>query len=169
MELHQPAKKLHPLHPEGYASLTGAYWPSVFEGEDAAWTGVPVETRAPLLDQRLLRFLLRVPPVPWCMDKELLRDAMTGLLPEEVRLRHKTPLRADPLLVHAGKNGWKAVLSDNACESMQMFVNCGVHRETSSPSPGLALWVDLRPVALNHWLKGVENSKRIQYSRNGGN
>ncbi len=69
-ELQQPAKAVHPLHPEGYASLTGAFWPSVFESEDAGWTGVPVEVRAPLLDQRLLRFLLRVPPVPWCMNKE---------------------------------------------------------------------------------------------------
>src|SRR5208282_4713366 len=45
-ELQQPVKVVHPLHPQGYAALTGAFLSSVFEVEDAGWTGVPVETRA---------------------------------------------------------------------------------------------------------------------------
>jgi asparagine synthase (glutamine-hydrolysing) len=167
-ELQQPAKAVHPLHPEGYAALTGAFWPSVFESEDAGWTGVPVEARAPLLDQRLLRFLLRVPPVPWCMNKELLRTAMHGLLPEEVRVRKKTPLQGDPLLLHAKKNGWTAVLSDRACERLSNFVNCKMLSATSRPALGLSLWADLRPIALDYWLKSVENRQRIKYSPNEG-
>ena len=63
-ELQQPAKTVHPLHPEGYAALTGAFWPSVLRKRrrwvDRRGSGA----RAPLLDQRLLRFLLRVPTVP---------------------------------------------------------------------------------------------------------
>ena len=168
-ELQQPAKAEHPLHPEGYAGLTGAFWPGVFELEDAGWTGVPVESRAPLLDQRLVRFLLHVPPVPWCMNKELLRTAMRGLLPEDVRVRKKTPLRGDPLQLHAEKNGWKAVLSNGACERLSKFVNCKMLSATSRPALGLSLWADLRPFALAYWLKSVENKQRIQYSRNEGN
>jgi asparagine synthase (glutamine-hydrolysing) len=167
LELQQPAKEHHPFHPGGYASLSGAYWPSVFESEDAGWTGVAVEARAPLLDQRLIRFLLRVPPVPWCMNKELLRDSMQGLLPEDVRLRRKTPLMGDPLLLHAEKNGWRTELSDKACERLRMFVDCRKHRATFHPARGSALWADLRPMALNNWLKSVENSKSIQYSQMG--
>jgi asparagine synthase (glutamine-hydrolysing) len=161
-ELQQLAKAVHPLHPEGYAALTGAFWPSVFESEDAGWTGMPVEARAPLLDQRLLRFLLRVPPVPWCMNKELLRTAMHGLLPEEVRVRKKTPLQGDPLLLHAEKSGWKAVLPDRACERLSNFVNCKMLSATSRPALGLSLWADTRPIALDYWLKSVENNQRIQ-------
>ena len=168
-ELQRPPETRHPLHPGGYASLTGAYWPSVFETEDAGWTGVPVEARAPLLDQRLLRFLLRIPPVPWCMHKELLREAMHGRLPEEVRVRKKTPLQGDPLLLHAEKNGWRPFLPDGACETLRMFVNCKVLHTTSHPAQGLTLWADLRPIALNYWLKSVENSAGIKYIRNGGN
>ena len=149
--------------------MTGPYWPGVFETEDAGWTGVAVESRAPLLDQRLLRFLLRVPPVPWCMNKELLREAMRGKLPEEVRLRGKTPLQGDPLLLHAEKNGWRPLLADRACETLRMFVNCKVLHTTSHPALGLMLWADLRPIALNYWLKSVENSAGIKYIRNGGN
>ena len=169
-ELQQPASAVHPLYPEGYAALTGAFWPNVFESEDAGWTGVPVEARAPLLDQRLLRFLLRVPPVPWCMNKELLRTAMRGLLPEEVRVRKKTPLQGDPLLLHAEKSGWRAVLSsDSACERLSYFVNCRMLSATSRPALGLSLWADLRPIALDCWLKSVENRQRIKYSPNEGN
>jgi asparagine synthase (glutamine-hydrolysing) len=167
-ELQQPAKPMHPLHAEGYTGLAGAFWPAAFELEDAGVTSVPVESRAPLLDQRLLRFLLRVPPVPWCMDKELLRTAMHGLLPKEVRVRKKTPLQGDPLLLQAEKSGWKAVLSNGACEKLNNFVNCKMLNTTSRPALGLALWADLRPIALNYWLKSVENSARIKYIRNEG-
>jgi asparagine synthase (glutamine-hydrolysing) len=168
-ELQRPTKTLHPLHPGGYASLTSSYWPGIFETEDAGWTGVPVETRAPLFDQRLLRFLLRIPPVPWCMNKELLREAMRGKLPEEIRVRKKTPLQGDPLKLHASANGWRPSLEDGACDRLRMFVNCKMLHTTSHPALGLMLWADLRPIALNYWLKSVENSAGIQYIRNGGN
>lgn len=166
-ELQQPAKFVHPLHPSGYASLTSSYWPSVFEGEDAGWTGAAVETRAPLFDQRLLKFLLRVPPMPWCMNKELLREAMRDVLPGEVRLRAKTPLRGDPLLLHTKDNGWRARLPDGACDKLGMFVDCRMLNATSYPALGLSSWADLRPIALNYWLKSVEKRARIQYIRTG--
>jgi asparagine synthase (glutamine-hydrolysing) len=166
-ELRQPPRLDHPVHPYAYAALTGPYWPNVLEGEDAAWSGVAVETRAPLLDIRLLRFLLRVPPVPWCADKLLLREVMRGLLPEDIRLRRKTPMRGDPLQLHANKNHWRPVLQEGACDAIRMFVNCPMLRATSSPDLGLSLWVDVRPIALYRWLKGVENNEGIQYSRVG--
>jgi asparagine synthase (glutamine-hydrolysing) len=167
-ELQQPPKAEHPLHSDGYASLTGSFWPSIYENEDAGWTGAAVETRAPLLDQRLLRFLLRLPPVPWCMNKHLLREAMRGLLPEEVRLRRKTPLHGDPLLAHAKSNGWKPALANGSCDRLSMFVNCRLFSATSCPVTGLSLWSETRPFALDLWLKGVENNGAILYSRNGG-
>jgi asparagine synthase (glutamine-hydrolysing) len=166
-ELQEPARAAHPLHSVGYASLTGNYWPTVYENEDSGWTGAPVEARAPLLDQRLLRFLLRLPPVPWCMEKHLLREATQGLLPDSVRRRRKTPLRGDPLLLHAQNNGWKAALASGSCDRLAMFVNCSVFSATSRPVPGLSLWNEIRPFALDLWLKGVENNGRILYSQTG--
>jgi len=86
-----------------FAGLSSKFWSSVFESEDADWTGVPVELRAPLLDQRLLRF----PPasaagalVHW--EKTLLREAMRGMLPEVVRARRKSPwnFKRTHVLVH---------------------------------------------------------------------
>jgi asparagine synthase (glutamine-hydrolysing) len=165
-ELQQPINTGHPLHSPGHASLNSSYWASVYENEDAAWTAAAVETRAPLLDQRLLRFLLRLPPIPWCMNKQLLRQAMSSLLPEDVRLRPKTPLRGDPLLLHA-QNGWKPILENRYCDRLAMFVNCAVFSATSCSAPGLSLWNEIRPLALDLWLKGVENDGGILYSRMG--
>lgn len=168
-ELQAPYTSNHPLHPAGYASLSSAFWPTVYETEDAGWTGVAVEARAPLLDVRLIRFLLRVPPVPWCMDKFLLREAMIGSLPDTVRRRRKTPLRGDPLLLQSEKNGWRAVLPAESCGMLSMFVNCRMLSATSLPAPGLSLWNQIRPIALHIWLKHVENNVGIKYSRIGGN
>jgi asparagine synthase (glutamine-hydrolysing) len=160
-ELEQPPTHEHTLHPGGYASLSCSYWSSVYETEDAGWTGIPVEARAPFLDQRLIRFLLRLPPVPWCMDKHLLREAMAAALPASVRLRRKTPLAGDPLLLHAEKNGWQPTLSKNACPRLAEFVDLSLFTATSRPSRGLSLWDDIRPIALDLWLKGVENQHGI--------
>ncbi|HET6933116.1 MAG TPA: asparagine synthase-related protein, partial [Candidatus Acidoferrum sp.] len=102
----QPPIAEHPLHPDAFRALHTGYWASVHESEDAGYTGVPLETRTPLLDLRILRFLLRLPPVPWCIDKELGRRAMKGELPEEVLARPKAPLLADPLEVCWQRQGW---------------------------------------------------------------
>ena len=152
----------HPLHPEAYATLHDRYWGEVLEGEDAGWTGVRLETRAPLLDLRMLTFLLRLPPVPWCMNKELSRQAMRGALPLAVTERPKTPLVKDPLEVCAVHWEWASDLPKEAPESLGKFVNWTKWCETSGLFQGSLNWSILRPVSLLYWLKAVENKKRIQ-------
>jgi asparagine synthase (glutamine-hydrolysing) len=151
-----PESSRHPLHPEAYASLTGTFWALLLEEQDAGWSGAPVEIRSPFLDVRLIRFLLRVPPLPWCMQKELLREATRGILPEEIRLRPKVPLLEDPLplLMEKGSDN-RAPLSEPDAKSGQ-YVNWLKVRTTSSGDTGYALVEKMRPVALEKWLKGVE-------------
>jgi asparagine synthase (glutamine-hydrolysing) len=72
----------HPVHPRPYALFNGQSFAESMEEQDATWTATHVESRAPLLDRRLLRFLLRLPPIPWFMGKELVRRAQKGVLPE---------------------------------------------------------------------------------------
>ena len=153
LEFQRPRKSSHPLYPLGYAGLTGRYWSDVFEAEDAASTGVPAELRAPLLDQRVLRYLLRVPPVPWCAHKDLLRQAMRGLLPEEIRLRPKTPLQGDPLELHVERGAWNPAPLPKIAAELREFVNWEQLRATVADSAGSTLWVNLRPVSLGYWLK----------------
>ena len=51
-------------------------------------------TGDPFFDLRVLMYLLAIPPLPWCDNKEVLRSAMAGSLPDAVRSRRKhTSLR----------------------------------------------------------------------------
>jgi asparagine synthase (glutamine-hydrolysing) len=51
-----------------------------------------VELRFPLLDTRLIRLVVSVPPIPWCQHKTLPRRAYRHRLPATILKRPKTPL-----------------------------------------------------------------------------
>jgi asparagine synthase (glutamine-hydrolysing) len=158
LEFRQPAKKAkHPLHPEAYQGLHDGFWASVLETEDAGWNDVRLETRGPLLDLRVLRFLLRLPPVPWCVKKELSRQAMQGLLPGTILERPKSPLLFDPIQDHSEKADWINDFPKSPSGQIEVFVNWGKWCETLYHSKGSLRWIILRPVILFHWLNAVEN------------
>lgn len=154
----------HPIHPQAYAGLHRGYWASVLESEDAGNTGVALETRAPLLDLRVLRFLLRVPPVPWCANKQLTRRAMQGDLPEAILTRLKTPLLRDPLEVCWGNGTWSPETSAKPPAVIHRFIVWEKFVETLKYSKGYSYTRILFPLAFLRWVKDVENDYKIQYS-----
>ena len=89
-----------PSSPRGgaYQSLATPAWRTVLDPMDTGMTGLPLEHRHPLIDLRLVKFALSLPPVPWCVDKELFRVAMKARLPESVLRRPKEPLQGDPIM-----------------------------------------------------------------------
>ena len=56
----------------------------------------PIEFRFPFFDLRLVCYILRLPAIRWCAQKEILRSAMIGRIPEEVRRRPKAPSSVVP-------------------------------------------------------------------------
>ena len=88
---------LHPRRPEAALFTLQPMWPNAFESYDFAWTGSHLELTVPFLDTRLVEFLFTLPPMPHFADKDILRQAMKGRLPEKVRTRAKAPLAADPV------------------------------------------------------------------------
>ena len=88
---------VHPVRPRAYNSMGYALWPALFESHDAATTGVPLAVRHPWVDLRLLRTMLRVPVLPWCRNKYLLRYTMSSRLPLAVIDRPKAPLAGRPV------------------------------------------------------------------------
>ena len=147
----------HPFHPGAYASLNDGYWGEVLEAEDAGWNRVRLETRAPLLDLRVLTFLLRLPPVPWCVDKEICRKTMKSALPRAVVERPKTPLQKDSLEVCSERQDWIFRLPQEVPERLKEFVNWSKWCETFHHSKGSLSWIILRPVSFLYWLKAIEN------------
>ena len=88
-----------PAHPrsEAYRRLLAPFWSYVFEIYDPGFTLCPLAFRHPFFDVRLVTYLLAVPPMPWFLNKLLLREAMRESLPEPVRRRRKTTFVAEPV------------------------------------------------------------------------
>jgi asparagine synthase (glutamine-hydrolysing) len=154
-EDHPPIEE-HPLHPAAYRALHAGYWASVHETEDAGCTRVNLQTRAPLLDLRILRFLLRLPPVPWCINKELSRRAMKVGLPDEVLARPKTPLGEDPLKVCWQRDRWRPSSGKNPPKRVHEFVKWQSWLATLENQKGYFTYEYLYPLSLSLWLKAIE-------------
>jgi asparagine synthase (glutamine-hydrolysing) len=147
-----PTPRAHPLRPEAYQVLSDDIWPQVFEAYDLA-DRERVEVRFPLLDVRLVSYLLSIPPVPWCVDKELLRAAMRGVLPDSVRLRPKTPLPRSPVSEVLREGGSAAVPAGVPAEGLAGYVKGGLLPDVFGGEDPQRLWVNLRPLTLYIWLR----------------
>jgi asparagine synthase (glutamine-hydrolysing) len=145
--------------------LTHAYWMHQFERLDPGSMQIAAEARFPFVDLRLVRYLLRLPPIPWFVEKSLLRVAMRGLLPTAILRRPKTPLAGNPwaLWVPAAQTlWWNEYLVPGS--GLERFVDIDALRATLSSDLRRAqakndhadidsLRVALRPIALKRWLQ----------------
>jgi asparagine synthase (glutamine-hydrolysing) len=139
----------HPWRPRTYGMLKSNLWRRLFDSFDPAMYGVPGEVRHPYLDVRLLRFFLALPVIPWCRDKAILREAMKGVLPDEVIDRKKTPLRADPIQERVKALAYRYPVP-RAAAMLSRYVEpralpAGPAGQTA------AYYEDLRLFALDHW------------------
>ena len=157
-----PPAAQHPSNPKAYHSMNSGLFAEVQEICEPTWTLVPLETRNPFLDRRLCRFLLRVPLIPWAMNKQLLRTAEAGILPEAIRLRPKTPVERDPVVLHARAGSWSRETDESPAPLLRPLVDWPVLTELLRSASDTSLYVCLRPVALSRWLKAVEMPRRIQ-------
>jgi len=143
------------VRPEAWGAIVGTMWFHLFESYDAGITGVPVEIRHPFFDLRLLNFLLALPRLPWCSDKQLLREAARGVLPDAVRVRRKAPLAAEPTmaLILQPNSAW--VDRFDAAPPLERFVRRNRIPPVFSRTDYNAAWINLRPLSLNYWLKSA--------------
>jgi asparagine synthase (glutamine-hydrolysing) len=146
------------VRPIAYEAMIDPMWPTLFEGYDPGVTRVPVEVRHPFFDLRLVDFLLALPALPWCSDKELLREAARGILPDEVRLRRKSPLLADPLvaLLQRSESAW--VDSFEEVPTLNRYVERSLVPKVFGERDVWAAWIHLRPLSLNNWLRSRDVS-----------
>ena len=137
---------------QAYAMTRLPLWTRAFEAEHGSWTRLPLECAYPFFDLRVVRFLLSLPRVPWCINKHVMRAAMQGRLPEEILKRPKTPMRQHPAEIGLQRNLWALGVGECAVENQ--FV-----RSYARPNAGdknTDGWRDLRPVSLALWLRAAE-------------
>jgi len=145
----------HSHRPEAASQVLATDSQNHFEYWDPGATRVCLEHVHPYFDLRLLRFLFAIPPVPWTLDKCLLRSAMRNILPEAVRLRPKTPLAADPWLIFVRNN--RGAFSKVPL-NLTAYVDSGRYQAfLNSPAAfGQNSYLfSVRPALLSGWLNSI--------------
>ena len=146
------------VRPVAYEGMVDSVWPALFEGCDSGVTRIPLEVYYPYFDLRLVAFLLALPALPWCSDKELLREAARGILPDAVRLRRKSPLLADPLiaLLQQPESAW--VDAFEGVPELGRYVERRLIPKVFGQKDAWTAWIHLRPLSLNFWLRSQKAS-----------
>jgi asparagine synthase (glutamine-hydrolysing) len=143
------------VRPEAHQVTFAPFWSDLFNAHDAGVTGIPVEVRHPFFDLRLMTYLLALPRLPWCCDKQLLREAARGVLPDVVRLRRKSPLLADPLVKLLQRPGATGVSRFEPVPELKGYVIPERIPQLLESKDHWTTWVHLRPLSLNYWLHGL--------------
>lgn len=138
--------------PATLRALQSKVWAPLFEGYDPGATRLPLEVRHPFIDVRLVDFLLSIPAVPWCVNKQILRRAMKDRLPAAIVNRPKTPLGGDPALQLSRRAGVRWLDNFEVAPQLTRFVNPSLRRSLAEEEAPDALWANIRLFALNHWL-----------------
>jgi asparagine synthase (glutamine-hydrolysing) len=146
------------VRPVAYEAMVDPLWPALFEGYDPGVTLAPVEVCHPFFDLRLVEFLMALPALPWCSDKELLREAARGILPDAVRLRRKSPLLADPLIALLQRKESARLDSFEEVPALGRYVERRLIPKVFGEKDAWAAWIHLRPLSLNSWLRSKELS-----------
>ena len=138
--------------PAAMRALNSKIWTSLFEGYDRGATKLNLDVRHPFLDIRLVEYLLAIPTEPWCVNKHILRRAMSDKLPAAVLNRPKTGLIGDPALQLVRRASVRWLDSFEVSPQLRAFVNLNRRRPVAEEKTSDALWASLRVFALNYWL-----------------
>lgn len=155
-----PVTPRHRTLPDAHASLSLPQWTQLFEQENSGVTRCPVEVCHPFLDLRIVNYLLSLPPLPFIYDKTLLREAMKGRLPENIRLRPKTPLVNDPSERQLEKHGWDWLDQVTWCGELGHYVDIASLSPLKGEKNANAIQSLMRPICLNFWL---HSARRVRY------
>lgn len=143
-----------PLRPRAHLRLDYlARLATFFEPLAADRTGTILELRHPFFDLRVVTFCLSIPPVPWCIRKEVLRRWLRGRVPEAVRLRPKAPLPGYPHLTAPARPDSVTRSAFTPCAEAAAFVDRGKMASIAGETDPAISWADLRPRALDLWFR----------------
>jgi asparagine synthase (glutamine-hydrolysing) len=132
--------------------LSSPLWANVFDHFDPGWTGTPLNYLHPLMDLRVVRFLLALPAVPWCVNKELFRASLRGVVPDAVWRRPKTPLAADPVALRLSRRPDRWVGGVGLEPELAGMIDRGALDKLKSLPTTWKVWESLPPFSLNCWL-----------------
>jgi asparagine synthase (glutamine-hydrolysing) len=131
--------------------VMAAGWASVLETYSAAARPSGACVSHPFLDLRVVHFCLALPSIPWCWDKRLLRESLSGILPCEVITRAKTPMPARWLQIAARRSDLSALAHMSPGEHARKYFAASTFSELARLIP-LDAYTHLRPLAFDQFL-----------------
>lgn len=140
--------------------LQTALWRDLFESYDPGASGVPLVVMHPLMDRRVVAFLQALPPIPWCVEKHLLRRAGQGLLPPEILRRRKTALAGDPLQARAAEVA-AALAAPGAMDGLERWIDAIRLPRLDVAGGASVSWEAARLSSLARWLHSQEPSSLL--------
>ncbi len=155
-----PSEK-HPILPRAHASLHSPAMGLSFRARKSGSNAPPGRSAIPFLDLRIVEYLLALPPFPWFFEKNLLREAMVGCLPESVRRRPKTPLAGDPLAEWLKRSESNLMAETPWREETNRYVTRSAIAPLNRAGENDELQAAVRPICLNFWLQSV---RRVRYN-----
>ncbi|HWE93442.1 MAG TPA: asparagine synthase-related protein [Tepidisphaeraceae bacterium] len=160
----QRPQRLHPERPEAHAELRSGYWSRCLNAWDPECTGVPIESRYPLFDVRIVNYMLSIPSIPWCLGKGMLRVLMRGLLPDVVRLRKKTPLVGAPMLERLREGRPAVPATEMTPGDFSEYIDPQIAASFVPSAVSMTeneVGIHLRPVILSTWLSRANAMGRL--------
>lgn len=140
--------------------LTASAVRAMFERFDPGMTGCPVEVRFPFFDVRLVNYLLALPPLPWCVGKELLRLALRDHVPDSVSMRPKTPLSGSPLQLLFRQRGLQSPITPVPMPQLVRYLTPKALTAMTGDMGPDEFALRLRPRKLNSWLRLLSSIER---------
>lgn len=135
----------------GAHPLLSPIWSSYFEWAHPLLTRAPIEVVYPWCDARVVEAAMALAPIPWLVDKHVLRELLRDRISERVRRRRKTFLSADP---------WRMPLPAEdrlTIEAAARYVDPVAFKERWS-AEGFLADTTLRTVAFEYWLRELPNA-----------
>jgi len=143
------------------ANTTSLGLPALLRFEDRNSMAHSIEARVPFLDHRLVEFAFRLPAemkVHGATTKQVLRDALEGVLPERIRTRRdKIGFRADPSSTWTlAARHREALVANRTGPEVGWFDEPAVDRLLSGAETGIgAEFMAWRVINLKIWLRAV--------------
>jgi asparagine synthase (glutamine-hydrolysing) len=126
--------------------LASPIWSSYFEWAHPLLTRAPIELVYPWCDARVIEAVFALEPIPWLVEKQVLREMLRGRVSERVRRRRKAWVAGDP---------WRADLPpdrDLEIVAASRFIDPRRFREACRAA-GFVSDQTLRAIAFESWLR----------------
>jgi len=148
-------RPVHPLRPQAVSALSSPLWDAQYAVMAPTVSRASVLYTLPLVDPRLLAFVFAIPPVPWCQNKSLFREAMRNDLPAAVLARPKTALVGR---IESGVARWRARggAMDPVSERMARWVDIDAVRDIYRSGTPFQVMDSWRVLVIDRWLAREE-------------